>query len=243
MANLRLLALKIRTENKIFLRPDFDKLVKTAKSYGWLVKSYKEAEAFIKYHKLEESTKIHRAFAYEYNDEIVILYRDGLEGDQLLFAIAHEIVHLVLHHDENKHDTEDEADEFARLLIGNYTYLKKASPIMIVALILVTTFIVKACSKSNIVINNKVIPSSQTESATIEKPTQNQEIKTEETFIADPEHTVYITKSGDKYHSADCYHINVDNCTMLSETQAVSLGYEPCKTCRPDVEVIQKEVP
>ena len=51
MANLRLLTLKIRTENKIFLKPDFDKLVKIAKSYGWIVKSYKEAEEFIKQHK------------------------------------------------------------------------------------------------------------------------------------------------------------------------------------------------
>lgn len=96
MANLRLLVLKIRTDNKIFLRPNFDKLVKIATSYGWQVKSYKEAKVFIKYHKLEEPAKIHRAFAYEYEDEIIILYRDDLEGEQLLFAIAHEIGHLVL---------------------------------------------------------------------------------------------------------------------------------------------------
>lgn len=58
MANLRLLALKVRTENKIFLKPDFDKLVKIAKSYGSLVKSYKEAKNFIKFHNLGQHRTI-----------------------------------------------------------------------------------------------------------------------------------------------------------------------------------------
>lgn len=225
------------------------------KSYGCRVKSYKEAEDFIKYHKLEESTKIYRAFAYEYDDEIIVLYRDSLKGEQLLFAIAHEIGHLALQHDEKTQRAEDEADEFARLFIGN-TYLRKAALVMIIALILVTALLVKSCGESSIVISNNVTPSLQTESATVsetietvkkqsgfetaltttnEKPTSNQEIQTEEVHIANPEHPVYISKSGNKYHSADCYHINVDNCTMISKEQAVSLGYEPCKTCRPDV--------
>lgn len=262
MANLRLLTLKIRTENKIFLRPDFDKLVKIVKSYGCRVKSYKEAEDFIKYHKLEELTKIYRAFAYEYDDEIIVLYRDSLKGEQLLFALAHEIGHLALQHDEKTQRAEDEADEFARLFIGN-TYLRKAALVMIIALIFVTTLLVRSCSKSSQVISNNVTPSLQTESATvsetietakeqsgfetalttttIEKPTLDQGSETEGVHIADPEHLVYISKSGNKYHSADCYHINVDNCTMISKEQAVSLGYEPCKTCRPDVEVIQSD--
>ena len=262
MANLRLLTLKIRTENKIFLRPDFSKLVKTAKSYGWLVKSYKEAEFFIKHHNLEELTKRHRAFSYEYDKETIIFYRDSLEGEQLLLSIAHEIGHLILQHDEKNDAADDEADKFAMLLIGDYTYLSNITLIMIIFLVLAVMLTLKSCSKSNVVTNNDVPPVLQTETATIPETinsTQeqsefettlttaietftNSEIKTEAaTYIVDSEHAVYITKSGDKYHSADCYHINVDNCTMLSETQAVSLGYEPCKTCRPDVEAIQPD--
>ena len=115
-------------------------------------------------------------------------------------------------------------------------------------------FIVKSCSKSGIVINNNVIPSPQTEPAevtetikpaqerpefetalttTVEMSTLNQEIETE-IYIVDPKRAVYISKSGNKYHRADCYHINIENCTMMFEEQAISLGYEPCKTCRPD---------
>ncbi len=257
MENLRLLTLKIKTENKIFFKPNFDKLVKIASSYGWRVESYNNAKAFIKYHKLEKSTELHRAFSYEYDDEIIILYRDNLEGDRLLFAIAHEIGHLVMQHDENKHDAESEADEFARLLIGDHTYLKKG--VSILAVVLAVILIVKSCSNSSIFVDNNAMRSQLTETTmvtettkptqeqsefetihttTIETSTLNQETTTEKaTYIVDSEFAVYISKSGNKYHRADCYHINADNCTMMSEEQAISLGYEPCKTCRPDVEV------
>lgn len=163
-----------------------------------------------------------------------------------------------------KNDTvEDEADEFARLLIVNYTHLRKAAPIMIIVLIVAVVLTAKSCSKSNIVINNNAAPVLQTEpsavtenitptqdqsefetvlTTAVETSTPNSETKTEATtYIVDPKHAVYISKSGDKYHSADCYHINIDNCTMISEEQAISLGYKPCKTCRPDVETIQPD--
>lgn len=78
-----------------------------------------------------------------------------------------------------------------------------------------------------------------TVTTSVETSTLNQESETEKaTYIVDPECAVYISKSGNKYHRADCYHINADNYTMMSEKQAINLGYEPCKTCRPDVEVI-----
>ena len=121
----------------------------------------------------------------------------------------------------------------------------------------------KSCNHSDITTNNNAMRSQLTEPTPITeliKPTQelpeyepkvttsvetstlNQESGTEKaTYIVDPECAIYISKSGNKYHRADCYHINADNCTMMSEEQAISLGYEPCKTCRPDVEVIQSD--
>ncbi|MCM1009102.1 MAG: helix-hairpin-helix domain-containing protein [Ruminococcus flavefaciens] len=261
MVNLRLLVLKIKTDNKILLRPNFDKLVKLASSYGWRVQSYNSAKAFIKYHKLEESTEKHRAFVYEYNGEIIILYRDNLESELLLFAIAHEIGHLVLQHDENKQGAEIEADEFARLLIGDHTYLKKS--VSILAVVLAVILIVKSCGNRSIFVDNNAILFSRAEPSTItetvvpapesstfelihttaiETSAMNKETEADKTtYIVDPEYAVYISKSGNKYHRIDCYHINVDNCTMMSIEQAVSLGYEPCKTCRPDVEVLQSD--
>lgn len=43
---------------------------------------------------------------------------------------------------------------------------------------------------------------------------------------------VYVTKSGSKYHTADCSHLSKSKIAKtLSEAKAS--GYEPCKTCKP----------
>ena len=81
----------------------------------------------------------------------------------------------MLQHNENKQNAESEADEFARLLIGDYTYLKKAA--LLLAVVLVTVLIVKSCSNSSIFINNNEILSLQTEPSAVTEiitPTQEQ---------------------------------------------------------------------
>jgi len=46
---------------------------------------------------------------------------------------------------------------------------------------------------------------------------------------------VYITASGTKYHIADCTYIkNKDNIVAISRADAITLGKEPCRVCRPD---------
>jgi len=44
--------------------------------------------------------------------------------------------------------------------------------------------------------------------------------------------TVYVTKSGKKFHTADCRYINY-NSISLELKQAVDFGYSPCKVCKP----------
>lgn len=48
-----------------------------------------------------------------------------------------------------------------------------------------------------------------------------------------PEDIVYITIEGDKYHRRDCYQIDDSQLLVISIEDAARLGYEPCKTCRP----------
>jgi hypothetical protein len=43
--------------------------------------------------------------------------------------------------------------------------------------------------------------------------------------------TVYITASGDKYHTAYCRYAK--NATAISCSDAIARGYQPCKVCRP----------
>lgn len=44
--------------------------------------------------------------------------------------------------------------------------------------------------------------------------------------------TVYVTKSGKKYHTAECRYTN-NNSTALSLSDAINKGYEACKICKP----------
>ncbi|WP_211223388.1 hypothetical protein [Flavobacterium soli] len=44
--------------------------------------------------------------------------------------------------------------------------------------------------------------------------------------------TVYITKTGAKYHQETCTHLKHSSISMNLE-EALEKGYEPCKVCKP----------
>lgn len=45
---------------------------------------------------------------------------------------------------------------------------------------------------------------------------------------------VYITRTGKKYHRQDCYHISGTSTFSININEAISTGYEACKSCRPN---------
>jgi hypothetical protein len=44
--------------------------------------------------------------------------------------------------------------------------------------------------------------------------------------------TVYVTKTGTKYHKKDCFHLK-ESKKAVEYAQAVSASYLPCKHCKP----------
>ena len=46
------------------------------------------------------------------------------------------------------------------------------------------------------------------------------------------EQTVYITKTGKKYHRVWCRYLRHSK-YAISKTEAIERGYTPCKVCRP----------
>lgn len=50
---------------------------------------------------------------------------------------------------------------------------------------------------------------------------------------ANRNYTVYITKYGKKYHTADCRYV-LGKSISISRLEALEEGYEPCKRCKPD---------
>jgi methylphosphotriester-DNA--protein-cysteine methyltransferase len=51
-------------------------------------------------------------------------------------------------------------------------------------------------------------------------------------YAATGETTVYITNTGEKYHTERCASVSKSKIAIRLE-QAVSRGYEPCKRCKP----------
>lgn len=60
----------------------------------------------------------------------------------------------------------------------------------------------------------------------------NIEIKTERTNQSAKDLTVYITKTGKKYHMEECNLLR-ESKTPVELSKAKEKGYEPCKTCKP----------
>lgn len=44
--------------------------------------------------------------------------------------------------------------------------------------------------------------------------------------------TVYVTKTGKKYHDSDCVHLKRSSISISLE-EAVERGYDACKVCKP----------
>ncbi len=42
--------------------------------------------------------------------------------------------------------------------------------------------------------------------------------------------TVYVTRTGAKYHMSDCYHLRKSRRPM-ARSEAIAAGYTPCKHC------------
>ena len=53
--------------------------------------------------------------------------------------------------------------------------------------------------------------------------------------------TVYITKTGSKYHSGGCRYLS-RSCIPISLSEAKSDGYDPCSVCDPPTDVYKSHV-
>ncbi len=144
------------------------------------------------------------SFTYITRNEKFVFVANGINGDDLLFALLHEEGHIFCDHpfkdglfDNTQTAKEREASIFAEEILKNRgKVLKTRVFLAILALSIGLSFPLLQQ-------NENVIPQS-------------------------PD-TVYVTPSGTKYHPAGCYHIkSKNNVTAINIEKAKELGYEPC---------------
>lgn len=172
---------------------------------------------------LEEKKGKLKAFTYSQTAHIVFIDAN-LHADDKLYLLLHELGHIVLGHvgdgklvTRNKILIDIEADNFAYSIIHNYKrswLYVLLSAVILYALIITASFI----NERNTPVHTSAEVVTQTE-----QPQDATESEAE---------TVYVTPSGNKFHSADCYYIKNRTTTELSRTKAAT-RYAPCAVCEP----------
>ncbi len=67
---------------------------------------------------------------------------------------------------------------------------------------------------------------------TTEKPAETTKPQPEQTPVQTTDSTIYITKSGKKYHSKDCPHLS--NTNRPTTREKIKDSHQACKTCKPN---------
>ncbi len=67
-----------------------------------------------------------------------------------------------------------------------------------------------------------------------DQPTQTYQHQTTQTYqqVIPTTQTVYITRTGSRYHRADCHHLRQSKIS-INLNDARSSGYTPCQNCKP----------
>lgn len=168
---------------------------------------------------LEEYFLSHPAFSYS-GDKIhyIIVHASISDGTAAAMAL-HELAHIFLGHFKKSEipaaSDEAEADMFVSCVLQEvYGQKHKVNPLsVIIAVIGVLAFSMSL----------HIADSYQS----LAEPANSYSVAAQE----DVPDIVYISRTGTKYHKADCYHIRNADVVEISVEEAQAAGYEPCKDC------------
>lgn len=157
-----------------------------------------------------------KAFAYRNNDTKVVFICEEMSAPEKLYALAHELGHIVSYHlgngmTENEVEQEYMANEFAHFLLNPPITLKvvvwvknhkKATLISALSILLIFAIVIVGIN-----------------------------IAQSKTYYKE----YYVTEGGEKYHEEDCIFVkDKTNTRRLTEKDFYSGEYEPCQVCLPD---------
>lgn len=131
------------------------------------------------------------------NGNTIIFLRDTFSGEKKLYALAHELGHITLKHEDHSEDyAEREADLFAHYLLSGTTTSKPTITISIICMIISVCFVI--IDVVSVPSSNKISTSALAE---IESYQEIDAENTEDTIC-------YFTKYGQVYHLyPDCQYV------------------------------------
>ena len=201
------------------------KALEIAKSLGFKICYYNSVnnetvQALIDNLKLTNYYTSTRGFTYSDNDRRIIFIRECMTEKDTLKVITHELSHIFLNHIDRCSKNcdkaqEEEADEFARLLLKRNSKTPYIITFTAVIICLITIL------SAGIILNK---------SNAYYLPNGSQEKKTNTEIVV-------VTRTGTKYHLPDCRYVeNKTDTEEMTVEEALSKGLGPCQVCKPGIE-------
>lgn len=156
----------------------------------------------------------------------VVFVDENIHATDKLYALLHECGHILLNHLDdmlNKRAYENEAEAFAYKAL-NYSPPKTLRNVLLsllaVALIIAGTVFFPQPDISPAIQN--YVPTEASSDVNISRITSNEPVN----------ESVYVTKSGTKYHRANCRYVKNKNASELQKIEAEKT-HDPCSICKP----------
>ena len=170
-------------------------------------------DAELERYNLVEMAQQADAFTYSATAKIIFI-NNLLSAEDKLYALLHEIAHIILKHLEierlSTHSSillDIDADAFVHYLLN-----PQQSPSKSVA---VCSFLAIAAT-----------------SAIFYNPTMNTNTASVSNIVTQSNNIVYITSTGEKFHTANCGTITGRAMAQITRTEALKI-HDPCSMCNP----------
>lgn len=202
----------------------FEELSKVAVKLNYKIFRPKNAESKVLLAlDLQTEFKTLSAFTFAKDNVKYIFIRSDVPNEVAAVLLLHELSHIYLGHLE-KSTMPAASDEAEAELFVSYVskkiFDKRIKITILNCVVCALTAIALIISVHNSQTQNSIIEISTTTVNTETNADQNENSE-----------IVVVTKTGEKYHKPNCYHVIGSEVIELTISEAQNAGYEPCKDC------------
>lgn len=176
--------------------------------------------------KMEEYFNTRWAFVYSGTKNKIIAIHSDIPDSFAARMLLHELAHIFLHHiDASAIPAVSDEAEANMLVDCIYEEVYKSKVPNVISIILFVAAVFTLMISIHIFNDQR---------DTIESVTGTYISSSASSQLQQQSESVFVTKTGEKYHRADCYHIRDSETIELTISEAETAGYKPCKDCFPN---------
>lgn len=225
MENIRKIAKSLKKELGKEVKIEAITSAITKRGFTLLYTNTDEGIEQLKLHNLTQYAKNKKCFTYI--SSVKLIFADGtLNKSDIIKLLIHELAHIDLRHigytDYHIYDevsAEIEADAVV------YNVLNNNSKKYIIALAtVISVLLLNALGITYLTQKQNNIPINTIPAQTVEESQNN--------TINDIADTVYITRTGKRFHLKTCRYSQASGAKPISRNEAIK-NYSPCKVCNP----------